>query len=135
MNELLERRVRERAKDRCQHCKIPTYLSEFTCALDHIVAQQHGGETTSEKLSLSCPHDNSHKGPDIAGIDPVTRTFITLFNPRRHKWQRHVRRDGPYLFGRTAIRRTTDVVLAMNDPDVIWVRRSLIEEGLFPPVD
>jgi hypothetical protein len=26
------------------------------------------------------------------------------------------------------------VVLAMNDPDVIRVRRSLIEEGLFPPV-
>jgi hypothetical protein len=39
------------------------------------------------------------------------------------------------LFGRTAIGRTTIVALAMNDPDVIRVRRSLIEEGLFPRVD
>jgi hypothetical protein len=41
--------------------------------------------------------------------------------------------DGPYLIGQTAVGRTTIVVLAMNHPDVIRVRRSLIEEGLFPP--
>jgi hypothetical protein len=48
--------------------------------------------------------------------------------------RRHFRWDGPYLIGRTAIGRTTILVLAMNDPDVIQVRRSLIEEGLFQPI-
>jgi len=30
MNEALERRVRERAKNRCEYCKIPASISEFT---------------------------------------------------------------------------------------------------------
>jgi hypothetical protein len=49
-------------------------------------------------------------------------------------WDRHFRWDGADLIGRTAVGRTTIAVLAMNDPDVIKVRRSLIEAGLFPPV-
>ena len=82
--------------------------------------------------ALSCLHDNSHKGPNIAGMDPLTGKLTKLFNPRRHKWERHFRWDGAYLVGRTGIGRTTVAVLAMNDPDVIRVRRSLIDEGLFP---
>jgi hypothetical protein len=36
------------------------------------------------------------------------------------------------LVARTAVGRTTIVVLAMNHPDAVAVRRSLIAEGLFP---
>jgi hypothetical protein len=49
MDESPERRVRERANECCEYCKIPAYISEFTFPLDHIVAQQHGSETTFEK--------------------------------------------------------------------------------------
>jgi hypothetical protein len=49
----------------------------------------------------------------------VSRKLTKLFNPRRHKWERHFRWDGPYLVGRTAIGRTMVVVLAMNHADVI----------------
>jgi hypothetical protein len=41
MSESLDRRVRERAKNRYEYCKIPAYISEFTFPLDHIIAQQH----------------------------------------------------------------------------------------------
>jgi hypothetical protein len=77
--------------------------------------------------------DNSHKGPNIAGLDPRTKKLTRLFNPRRHTWERHFRWNGPYLVGRTVVGRTTIAVLAMNDPAVIEVRRALIEEGRFPP--
>ena len=100
--------------------------------IDHVIARQHGGLTTLGNLALSCLHDNSHKGPNIAGVDPLTGKLTKLFNPRRHKWERHFRWDGPYLVGRTDIGRTTVAVLAMNDADVVRVRRSLIEEGLLP---
>ncbi len=100
--------------------------------VDHVVARQHGGRTVLSNLALSCLHDNCHKGPNIAGIDPTTRKLTKLFNRRRHRWERHFRWDGPYLIGRTAVGRTTIVVLGMNDRDVLKVRRSLIEEGLFP---
>jgi hypothetical protein len=63
----------------------------------------------------------------------LTRGRTRLFTSRRDKWERHFRWDGPYLLGKTAVGRTTITVLAMNDPDAVAVRESLIEEGVFPP--
>lgn len=105
----------------------------ITFPVDHVVARQHRGRTVLSNLALSCLHCNSHKGPNIAGIDPRTRKLTRLFNPRRHKWDRHFRRNGPYLVGRSAIGRVTVQVLALNDSDLIAVREALIEEGAFPP--
>ncbi len=101
--------------------------------IDHIIARQHGGLTLLGNLAMSCLHCNSHKGPNIAGVDPLTRKLTKLFNPRRHRWERHFRWDGPYLLGRTAVGRATIVVLAMNHPDLLEVREALIDEGVFPP--
>lgn len=101
--------------------------------LDHIIARQHGGTTIRGNLALSCLHCNSHKGPNIAGIDPKSKKLTKLFDPRRHKWSRHFRWDGPYLIGRTAIGRTTIAVLDMNDAEFVEVRAMLLEEGAFPP--
>jgi hypothetical protein len=100
--------------------------------IDHIVARQHGGDATLDNLALSCLHDNTHKGPNIAGLDPQTRRITRLFNPRKDRWERHFTWDGALLIGKTAVGRTTIAVLAMNHPDAVSVRRSLIEEGSFP---
>ena len=101
--------------------------------IDHIIARQHGGPTIPENLALSCLHDNTHKGPNIAGIDSLTGRITRLFNPRRDKWTRHFRWEGPYPVGKTSVGRTTIVVLAMNHAHAVAVRQSLTEEGLFPP--
>jgi hypothetical protein len=76
---------------------------------------------------------NSYKGPNIAGIDPVSRSIVPLFHPRRHKWARHFRWDGPILVGRTPIGRATVAVLEINEPYRVAARRLLIDEGVFPP--
>jgi hypothetical protein len=136
MDEWKAKEVRRRADNVCEYCRMPqAYYPTVPFPIDHIIARQHGGPTTLGNLALSCFHDNSHKGPNITGIDPVTRKITKLFNPRRHNWNRHFRWNGPFLIGRTAIGRTTVAVLAMNHPDVVRVRRSLIDEGLFPPED
>jgi HNH endonuclease len=132
MNESLERRVRKRAGGRCEYCKIPSYISEFSFPIDHIIAQQHGGKTISANLALSCPHDNFHKGPNIAGLDPSSGKLTRLFNPRRQKWSVHFEWDGPILVGKTPVGRTTLVVLDMNHPDRVEVRRLLTIAALFP---
>ena len=133
MDELRAEQVRQRARQACEYCLMPqVYYPTVPFQIDHIIAQQHGGPTVLGNLALSCLHDNSHKGPNIAGLDPVSKKLTKLFNPRRHKWERHFRWVGPFLIGRTAIGRVT--VLAMNDPAVIEVREALIEEGLLPPV-
>ncbi len=133
MNESLEWQVRKRAKECCEYCQIPAYISEFTFPLDHIIAQQHLGERTFDNLALSCPHCNYHKGPNIAGLDPVSGKLTRLFNPRRNRWSAHFAWDGPELVGKTAIGRTTLYLLDMNHPDRVEVRRLLVEAGLFPP--
>ena len=65
--------------------------------IDHTIAKKHGGLTEARNLSLSCFYCNSFKGSDIAGRTPKTRKLTPLFNPRRHKWERHFRWKGPYL--------------------------------------
>ena len=115
MNESLERRVRKRAGDRCEYCKIPAYISEFTFPVDHIIAQQHGGKTSYVNLALSCPHDNFHKGPNIAGLDPETGKLTRLFNPRRQKWRRSLRM-GRANTGRKDAHRENDSLCAQHEP-------------------
>jgi hypothetical protein len=134
MDEFIARQVRQRAGDACEYCRMSqAYYSTIAFPIDHIIARQHGGTTVLHNLALSCLHCNSHKGPNIAGVDPRSRKLTRLFNPRRHKWNRHFLWDGPYLVGRTAIGRVTVAVLALNNPDHVAVREALIDEGRFPP--
>ncbi|WP_169979049.1 HNH endonuclease [Tautonia rosea] len=131
MNASLERNVRERAKHRCEYCRLPSFVSEFTFPIDHIIARQHGGETTLDNLALCCPHCNFHKGPNIAGLDPVSRKLTPLFHPRRNRWGSHFAWAGPVIVARTAVGRTTLQVLAINHSDRVELRRLLIEAGVF----
>ena len=74
---------------------------------------------------------NSFKGSDISSLDAVTRKLTPLFNPRRHKWSRRCRWEGPNLIGRTAIGRVTIELLRINDPFRVEFREELIDEGAF----
>jgi hypothetical protein len=127
--------VRKRARHRCEYCCLPDPCHPGSFELEHVIARQHAGPTSIGNLAYACLHCNRHKGANLAGIDRVTsRTkLVRLFNPRRHKWARHFRWEGPYLFGRTPIGRVTVEVLAMNDPVRLTLREELIEEGVFPP--
>jgi hypothetical protein len=133
MEESLANQVRRRAGYVCEYCRMPQAFYRTPFEIDHIIAQQHRGPTILGNLAFSCLHCNSHKGPNIAGIDPITRKLAPLFHPRRHKWERHFRWRGPLLVGRTTIGRATIVVLAMNDRELVEVREALMAEGAFPP--
>jgi hypothetical protein len=102
-------------------------------AIDHIIARQHGGPTTADNLANIGQHCNQHKGPNVAGIDPVTRQLARLFNPRRDRWDEHFRVVGVEIIGITDVGRVTVVTLAMNDEWPQAVRTSLVAENLYPP--
>jgi hypothetical protein len=125
--------VWQRAGQRCEYCRLHQDDDPlFVFHVEHIVARQHGGRDYPGNLALCCHHDNLHKGPNLTGIDPITKKLTRLFNPRRHKWSRHFRWDGPLLVGRTAIGRTTVAVLGMNLPHRVILREALIAVGRFP---
>jgi hypothetical protein len=125
--------VRVPAGRRCEYYHLPEEYAPFSpFHIEHIVARQHGGADARSNLALACHHCNLHKGPNLTGIDPVTRKITRLFHPRRHRWPYHFAWAGPRLIGRTAIGRATIAVLQMNDPDAIKDREALIAEGVFP---
>jgi hypothetical protein len=135
MDDALIEAVRRRAGNCCEYCQLPDSAHPGVFEIEHVVPRQHGGTSTLGNLAYACLHCNRHKGPNLSGIDGATsRTkLVRLFNPRRHKWERHFRWEGPLIIGKTAIGRVTVNLLAMNDAVRVALRQELIEEGLFPP--
>ena len=130
MEQALSDLVRRRANDACEYCRLPQSLSSIPFEIDHVIARKHGGSTEEANLALSCFYCNSHKGPNIAGIDPSSGRSVRLYHPRRDRWRDHFAWEGPVLLGRTAVGRATLAVLAINHPDAVAVREALIEEGV-----
>jgi hypothetical protein len=133
MQSTLAEFVRKRAKDQCEYCCFPQSHDFLTFEIDHIIAVFHDGPTVASNLALACFWCNNFKGTNLAGIDPQTKRITRLYHPRRHKWSRHFTWEGPVLRGRSAIGRTTIVVLRINLSTRVEFRAALAEEGLFPP--
>ena len=122
-----------RAGRRCEYCQISHADLDLPFEVDHIIAEHHEGRTQANNLCLACFACNRHKGPNVAGVDPKTRKIVPLFHPRRHKWSRHFRWDGPVLVGQTPNGRATVIALKINLDYRVELRQGLIEEGVFPP--
>jgi HNH endonuclease len=133
MERSLEELVWQRARRRCEYCQMSQEFDEPTFQIDHVIAASHGGPTQALNLALACFHCNSFKGPNLAGTDDRSKKIVALFNPRRHKWERHFRWDGPLLVGKTAAGRATIATLRINLFHRVAQRQVLINEAVFPP--
>lgn len=123
--------IRRRAGFRCEYCQFPEAFSGLNFQMDHIIAEKHGGPTEEENLALSCIYCNSHKGPNLSGIDPITGEIVRLFHPRRDRWDEHFRWDGAVLVGSNPVGRATIEVLRINDSAAVALRRLFIRAGVF----
>jgi 5-methylcytosine-specific restriction endonuclease McrA len=114
----MRRWVEDRADRRCEYCGIPQEKEPFfRFHVDHIIARQHGGETTTTNLALACHFCNRHKGPNLSSIDPLTANIEALFNPRSDVWLDHFELAGDKVLGRTPTGRATVSLLRMNAPN------------------
>ncbi len=125
--------VRARAGRNCEYCRLSEAFYAGPFFAEHIIARQHGGPDRDDNLAYACAHCNLHKGPNIAGLDPETGHLTRPFNPRTDAWEEHFGWAGHLLVRRTAIGRTTVVVLAANDATARVVRAALLAEGVFFP--
>ena len=133
MDRELEQLVWERANSHCEYCHMPQEYDGFRHEIDHAISKKHGGPSIASNLCLACFPCNNHKGPNIAGLDPLTNKLTPLFSPRRHKWAGHFRWNGAILVGKTAIGRVTIAVLQINFSERVLLRQALIDEAVFPP--
>lgn len=131
MEASLRRLVIQRALGRCEYCDIASESDPSPFCIDHIIAQQHAGRTHESNLALSCFNCNTHKGPNIAGLDPDDGELTRLFNPRIDNWSEHFEWSGVELKGKSPVGRVTVQVLNINDPLRLEHRRllQLEEEG------
>jgi hypothetical protein len=112
---------------------MPQALFPLPFQIDHIVAEKHGGATVANNLALACPHCNLYKGPNVAGMDPVSGEVVRLFHPRTDVWSEHFQWDRARLLGQSSVGRVTIRVLAINAEDFLRFRRGLWQEGVFTP--
>ena len=129
MDARLKAQVRRRAGFRCEYCLFPERCAELRFQVDHIIAQKHSGSTIAANLALACFRCNSHKGPNLSGVDPESGHVVQLFHPRQDVWTEHFVWHGPRLVGSTPTGRATIAVLRINRSDAVLVRAALLEEG------
>lgn len=133
MNARTRRAVRRRARSRCEYCRIHQTDDFLPFHIDHIRPVKHAGTDRLDNLALACMHCNAHKGTDLSAFDPKTAALTPIFNPREHVWSHHFRWNGVILRGLTPIGRATVLLLKINDPARVALRRSLRAERRFPP--
>ena len=90
MDESVRQLVRDRAEHRCEYCRLlQRHLPFSTFQIELIRPKKHGGNDDPVNLALACERCNSHKGPNLTGIDPQTQQIVQLFDPRQNRWADH----------------------------------------------
>lgn len=87
--------------------------------------RKHGGGDEADNLASACIDCNLAKGTNLTGIDPATGATTLLFNPRRQEWSEHFEWHGATIVGKSAISRTTVVVLQLNAQERVQLRLAL----------
>lgn len=123
----LARRVRQRARNTCEYCKLSQSSQEAAFHIDHVRPQVRGGETSLANLALACVTCSLRKGARTQVRDVQTGRLVRLFHPRRDVWTDHFRwTRGWRLIGCTPTGRATCTALGMNRPAIIAIRRTLV---------
>ena len=130
MEAALRRLVWDRAGAVREYCRMPQEVDPLPFCVDHVIAQQHRGATEEANLARSCYNCNSHKGPNIAGLDPDGGALARL-SIREWTCGRSTFNGTAALGALTRVGRATIDVLQINAPERVEHRRLLMEAGVF----
>ncbi len=133
--ESIRKQVRERAGHRCEYCLSHQAYVMGRLQLDHIQPMVKGGSDDEANLCLACELCNQHKWTKTEEIDPETKQYVPIFNPRQQMWSEHFRwnPDGVEIIGLTACGRASIVALNLNNVLALTVRRNWVKAGWHPP--
>jgi hypothetical protein len=122
----MARRVRKRAGDHCEYCRLSQQWQEATFHVDHVKPRSLGGETALNNLALACVSCSLRKSARAVARDPKTSKAVRLFNPRRDEWDDHFLLLPSFrIRGLTARGRATINALRMNCRVIVAIRREI----------
>jgi hypothetical protein len=130
MKSVDEELIRARAQFRCEYCHLPQAGHDERFSIDHVIPRKHGGHDADANLALACLRCNLCKGTNLSGVDVSSGQVVELFNPRRQKWDEHFAWKLETLTGLTPAGRASILVMNMNAPERLLLRRTLIGEGI-----
>ena len=134
ISDSLRRVVIDRARNRCEYCRLAQEGQEATFHVDHVIPLVRGGSSDADNLALACVSCSLRKGARQRAIDPQTDQDVRLFNPRQDRWEEHFAwTEDVWLIGRTPTGRATVEALALNRPLIRSIRRAEMALGRHPP--
>lgn len=135
VSKALRAQIADEAGHRCGYCLTDQRVSGAQMHLEHLFPKARGGSSERDNLWLSCAWCNSYKGAQIEVQDPVTKTTVALFNPRRQDWFEHFvwDKEGVRIIGATPTGRATVEALKLNNPYIVPARRLWVLAGWHPP--
>jgi len=132
VSESQRRFIAQRAAHRCEYCLLHEEDSYSPHQIDHIISRKHGGSTELDNLAYACLRCNVWKGSDIGSRDSQTGEFVSLFNPRRHRWDDHFVLRGAVIDPLTLEGKATARLLKLNLDKRVVERQLLIAAGRYP---
>jgi hypothetical protein len=126
--------VSQRAGHRCEYCHAPEAIFNFAFEVEHVIPVAAQGSDDDSNLALACRACNLYKTNHLTGVDEVSQTEVSLFHPRRDRWEDHFAVDPETcaIQGLTPVGRATVARLRMNAPLQLEARRQWKRLGLFP---
>ena len=129
----LQRRVRDRAGNRCEYCRLSQAMQHATFHVDHIWPRSEAGPTTLGNLALACVSCSLRKSDRTTANDPETGELVRLFNPRVDSWADHFDIASDFsLTGRTPTARATVTALRLNHALALGIRAEEAKRGRYP---
>ena len=121
-----------RADFRCEYCKKPEFISNFSFHVEHIIGRQHNGSDRLENLAYACSYCNWKKGPNISTLLVEDGPILPLFNPRAELWHEnfYILPSG-LICSKTEIGEGTLRLLDFNAVERILERQILVELGFY----
>lgn len=90
MDPATRRKVRERAGDRCEYCRLrQEHAPLWRHQVEHIIPRKHGGSDDLANLAWACVRCNLGKASNLSGRDGDTGRIVQLFDPRQQAWWDH----------------------------------------------
>jgi HNH endonuclease len=131
VSQSVRQKVRKRADNRCEYCRLPDEMGRYTHHIDHIIPIAHGGTSELDNLAWACFDCNTNKIRDVASYDPETKVLTPFYNPRTQNWSDHFEMESGIIVGKTPVGRVTVQMLQMNNEMQVEARRELIDSDLW----
>lgn len=128
-------KVKERAFQSCEYCRVPELFSFLGFEIDHIISKKHGGSNELMNLAWSCAFCNNSKGSDLGTVLLPSTEIVRFYNPRKDIWDNHFEFSGPMIIPKTNIGAATVKIFQFNDVNRIIERELCISSGINLPFD